>query len=156
MALVALVIGTAVAASATERVTLSLVLTGAIGWAFVPVLQLLTGLVLVGRAGGDRVWLLDRYFATGWPWLMWILAAHAAVVVIPISRNLGLWMVATAAVPVLWTGRLLWAFCREALRLDRTQTRRAILVHQGVTYALVLAYICIAVALWPRIVGQFS
>jgi hypothetical protein len=156
MAVVALVIGTSVTASATERVTVPLVLAGALGWAFVPVLQLATGLLLVRAAPGDRLALLDRYFSTGWPWLLWILAMHATFVGIPATRNLGLSLTATAAVPMLWTVRLLFAFCREDLGLDTAQTRWRVGAHQGTTYLLVLGYVWLAVALWPRIVGLFE
>ena len=43
MALVAVVIGTSLSVSSTERIDLLLVLSTSITWAFVPVLQLLTG-----------------------------------------------------------------------------------------------------------------
>ncbi len=76
MALVALVIGTSVSAAATERVTLSLVLTSALAWSFVPLLQLGTGLWLVRSAGaGRRVAALERYFETHRPWSLFILAS---------------------------------------------------------------------------------
>ena len=155
MALVALVIGTSVTASATERVTISLAVTGAVGWSFVPILQLVTGLLLVGGSR-DRLRLLDRYFATGWPWLLWILAAHAAFVAIPATRKYGLWITVTTCVPMLWTARLLFAFCREDLGLDTTQARWRIGTHQCATYALVVTYVWLAVALWPRIVRAFA
>ena len=156
MSLVALVIGTAVTASATERVTISLVLTGAIGWSFVPMLQLLTGLLLVRGATGDRLDLLDRYFAIGWPWLWWILAAQGGFAMIPAVRGFGFFVLLTAAVPILWTVRLLVRFCREELHLGRAQARRRTSAHQLATYVLVLAYVWFAVALWPRIVGVFG
>lgn len=152
MSLVALVIGTGVTASATERVTLSLVLAGAVGWSFIPILQFMTGLLLVGRRRGDRLRLLDRLFATGWPWLLWILAAHAAYVAIPVTRRYGIWINVTTAVPMLWTARLLFVFCQRELGLDTTQARWRVAAHQCVTYTLVLAYVWVAVALWPRIV----
>lgn len=153
MILVALVIGTSVTVSATERVTLSLVVAGAIGWSFVPVLQLLTGVMLVR---GFDVQLLDRYFAMGWPWSLWIVATHAALLLSSGGRGLGMWITLTATVPILWTIWLLLAFCREDLGLDLRQCRRRVAAHQAITYALVLAYVWLAVALWPRIVGQFA
>jgi hypothetical protein len=156
MALVALVIGTSVTASATERVTIPLVLAGAIGWSFVPILQLMTGLLLVRGARSGQVRLLNRYFATGWPWLLWILAAHAAFIAVPATRNIGLWFAATAAAPILWTIYLLDRFCRQELGLDARLTRWRIGVHQAATYVLVAAYVWVAVALWPRIIRLFG
>ena len=151
LALVALVIGTSVTTSATERVTLSLALAGAAGWSFVPLLQLMTGFLLIRGARAPRIGLLDRYFATGWPWTLWILAVHAGFVGFPATRRFGLFLILTAAVPIIWTVRLLWAFCRAELRLDARQSWRRVAGHQVATYVLVVAYVWIAVALWPRI-----
>jgi hypothetical protein len=170
MALIALVIGTAVTVSATERVTISLVAAGAIGWSFVPVLQLLTGWLLLSGpvvAGGPVPGVatgpvpgsglaLDRYFATHWPWSLWILAVHGGFLMLPAIRTVGLLFVVTAAVPVIWTVRLLLVFCRDELRMSRRQSWRRVALHQAVTYLLVFGYITFAVALWPRIVGLFS
>ena len=152
MALVALVIGTSVSVAATERVTFSLVAGGFIGWAFVPVLQLLTGLLLVQGRPGKRIFQLERYFATHWPWSLWILVFNGAVLLLP-TRVTGLWLTATAVVPMLWTMWLLGEFCRQDLALDPRHARRRVLLHQAVTYLLVFGYVSLAVALWPRIVG---
>jgi len=153
MALIALVIGTSFTVAATERVTLSLVLAGAIGWSFVPVMQLLTGLLLVRGSGRPRLDMLERYFGTHWPWSLWILSVHATLLIAPVARTFGLWLVLTAAVPVIWTVRLLVAFCRDDLGLDGRQGRRKVVLHQGATCLLFLVYVSFAVALWPRIIG---
>jgi hypothetical protein len=158
MALVALIIGTALTASATERVTVSLVLAGFIGWSFVPVLQLLTGLLLIrGTEARRRLRLLDRYFATGWPWSLWIVAVHAAFLLWPPSRRLGQVALAVVAlIPILWTVKLLVAYCQEELHLDRHRARMRVGQHQAVTYGLFLVYVFFAVSLWPRVVGLFA
>ncbi len=155
MALVALVIGTSVTVSATERVTLSLVVAGALGWSFVPVLQLLTGVLLV--AGSDRLTpSLDRYFATHWPWSLWILIVHAGFLMVPAIRGVGLLFAVTAAVPVIWTVRLLLGLCQTDLGMGRAQAWRRVALHQVATYLLVLLYVSFAVALWPRVAGLVS
>jgi hypothetical protein len=161
MALVALVIGTGVTVSATERVTVSLVLAGAIGWSFVPVLQALTGILLVSgrRAAGSAHGLgaaLDRYFATGWPWSLWILSVFGAFLVVPAIRSLGWLLVTTAVLPMFWTVRLMLALCRKDLGMERGPAWRRVAFHQLVTYLLVLAYVAVAVALWPRIIGVLA
>lgn len=158
MALVAVIIGTSVTVSATERVTLSLVLAGTIGWSFVPVLQLLTGLLLIrGRAGEGRVRLLDRYFALGWPWALWIVGVHATLLMWPAGRRLGLMVIAaTAAIPILWTLRLLLDFGRRELGFDSRQARIRVGQHQALSYVLFLTYVFFAVSLWPRVVGLFA
>ena len=158
MALVAVIIGTSVTVSATERVTLSLVLAGAIGWSFVPVLQLLTGLLLIrGTGRGRRIHLLDRYFATGWAWNLWILAIHVTLLSWPAGRRLGTLVIGMAAViPIVWTLKLLFDYCRRDLGLDGRGARLRVFQHQAVTYALVVAYVMFAVSLWPRVVGLFA
>ncbi len=150
MTLIALVIGTSVTVSATERVTVLLVLAGALGWSFVPILQLATGLILI-RGAGARTRRLSGYFATHWPWSLWILTAHAAMLLSNFVRTYGLWLAPTAVVPMLWTVRLLLGFCREELRLDNRQCRRRVAMHQVTTYVLVLVCVAFAVALWPRL-----
>jgi hypothetical protein len=156
MALVAIVIGTSVTVSATERVGASLILSGAVGWSFVPALQLLTGLLLVRGGPGGRVELLARYFRLHKPWSLWILAAHTILLLVPISRHHQQWMTISLAVPVLWTLWLLLRFCREELRLDAPRALRRVVVHQSATYALAFVYVFVAVALWPRILGLFQ
>ena len=155
MALIALAIGTAVTASATERVTLSLVVAGAIGWSFVPLLQLLTGWILVSGFARDRVRLLDRYFATHWPWSVWILASYATLIMLPGARRFAFWFTVSAVLPILWTLRLLLRFCREEMGLGLSQSWTRVAAHQTVTYTIVFAYIFVAVSLWPRILGLF-
>jgi hypothetical protein len=158
MVLVALVIGTSVTVSATERVTLSLVLAGGIGWSFVPVLQALTGLLLIrGVDRRPRLELLDRYFATGWLWNLWIVAIHVTLLVWPAGRRLGILVIgAAAAVPIIGTLRLLLRYSQTELGFDAHGARVRVLQHQAVTYALVLAYVSFAVSLWPRVIGLFA
>ena len=51
-ALVAVIIGVAVTMSSARRVPLGLVLMGIVCWSFVPLIQWLIGLVVIGRARG--------------------------------------------------------------------------------------------------------
>lgn len=154
MGLTALVIGTSVAVGATERVTIPLVLTTSLGWAFVPVIQLLTGLLLVrGAARGRRIDALERYFDTHRPWSFWILGVHALSLLVPASRGVPFVLVPLAILPAVLTVRALVRVCREGLGMSATAARRAVALHQAVTYAIVLAYAAWASAYLPRVVG---
>jgi hypothetical protein len=153
MGLVALVIGTALTSAATERVDVWLLISGALGWSFVPALQLGTGLVLIGSARVDRVRALEDYFATGWPWLLWILAAHALLVMAPPVRGRSGWLLVTAVVPLTLTVRLLAVYARESLGLTVPEARRRVLLHQAMTLVIAVCYVQVAIALWPRILG---
>lgn len=156
MALVALVIGAAVSAAATERVTLSLVLTSALAWAFVPVIQLGTGCWLVRSAApGRRVRALERYFATHPPWSMFILGFHAVLLGWPPARGYALFLLPLIAIPIALTVRALTSLCREVLGMPAGRARRAVAIHQGMTYAVFLAYAAWASAYVPRVVGLF-
>jgi hypothetical protein len=150
MVLVSLVIGTATAVAATERVTASIVVSGALGWSFVPVLQLLTGLILIHGGRGARWRTLERYFELHWPWSLWILAYHAALLLLP-TRTLGTWLALTGVVPMLVTARLLLRFTQEHVTEDRRAAIRRVVLHQAVTYSVFLAYAAVAVALWTRV-----
>jgi hypothetical protein len=156
MLLIALVVGTSCAVAATERVTADLVLAGTLGWSFVPGLQLLTGLLLIGATRRDRRAALERYFDLHWPWSLWILGASTALLMLPVTRTLGAWVAMTAAVPLIWTVRLLTGYCRDVLEMPPARARRRVALHQAVTYAIMLGCINAAVSLWPRIVGLLA
>jgi hypothetical protein len=150
MVLISVVIGAATAAAATDRVTVSLVISGALGWSFVPVLQLLTGLILIQGSRGGRWRQLERYFELHWPWSLWILAYHAALLLLP-TRTLGTWLALTGVVPLLITVRLLLQFTQNHVTEDRRAAIRRVVLHQAVTYSVFLAYAAVAVALWTRV-----
>ena len=157
MALVALVIGTSVAAAATERLTLGLVLISTLAWAFVPVIQLGTGLWLVRAAPvGHRRPVLERYFDTHSFWSLWILAVHAIFLMWPAARGQALLFLPLALVPAALTARALVRLCGEALDLPASTARRRVAVHQALTYLVVAAYASWASAYLPRVVGLFT
>ena len=156
MVLVAAIIGTSVTVTATEHVDAWLVLSGTLGWSFVPLLQLATGLVLVRGSRERMSHALGRYFATHRPWSLWILAVHATLLLVPPLRGYSLALVATAAVPIWLTIRLLIRVCQESVGLPRPAALRRVAEHQALTVALIVVYVQFAVALWPRIVGVLA
>ena len=157
MALVALVIGAAVSAAATERVTLSLVLTSALAWAFVPVIQLVTGCWLVRTAAaGRRVAALEQYFATHRAWSLFILGFHVLMLGWAPARGYALFLLPLITIPVVMTVRALTRLCREVLGMSAGRARRAVAIHQGMTYSIFVTYAAWASAYVPRIVGLFS
>jgi hypothetical protein len=148
--LVAFVIGTATAISATGRVTLGLVLSGAACWSFVPALQVATAALVMrserARVGPGRR--LDLWFMGHGPWSLWTLAAAAFITWFAGRAE---WpVVATALLPAVWTAWIAGAFCRTILQDSSRQARRRVAVHQALTWAIVLAYIALASQLWPR------
>jgi hypothetical protein len=157
MVLVALVIGASVSAAATERVTLSLILTSTLAWSFVPLLQLATGLWLVRSAGaGRRVRALERYFETHRPWSLFVLAFHALLLGWPPSRGYAPFLAPLAIIPAGVTMLSLMRMCREVLGMTPRRATLAVMVHQAMTYLLVGLYAGWASAYFPRIVGVLS
>lgn len=156
MVLVAAVVGVSVTVTATERVDLWLVLSGVLGWSFVPALQLATGLVLVRGSREPLGTSLAWYFAAHWPWSLTILTAHAALLMIPWFRGHAFWLAGLTLLPIVVTIRLLLALCKGPLRMDPRQARRRVAEHQLLTLLLIVLYVSIAIALWPRVVGVLS
>ena len=151
MLLTAMVIGTATAVAGTGRVTLSLVASGTLVWTFVPLLQLLTGLLLVrGAAIGTRR-ALEGYFARHHPWLLWLLAVAAAILLLPHSAYRSLAILTSALVPAYIGARQLAAFCRDDLGFTAAASRRRLLLHQSLTYLFVLLYVDYATELGERL-----
>jgi hypothetical protein len=157
MVLVAVVIGTAVAAAATERLTIDLAVASALAWAFVPVIQLVTGCWLVrGTVPGRRMTALERYFDTHRPWSLFILAFHGLLLAWPPARAYMLLLAPLAAIPIVLTALALTRMCRDVLGMAARDARRSVAIHQAMTYLVVLAYAAWASAYLPRLVGLLS
>ena len=157
MALIALVIGTSVTVAATERVDFSLLVAGSFGWSFVPVLQLMTGLLLIARTNRlPRRRALEAYFALHWPWSLWMLSAAVLLLVLPPVRDYSFALILTSLVAMVWTIFLLIGFCREQLAMTTHQARWRVALHQVVTIGVAILYVSYAVALWPRVVSLFT
>ena len=150
MALISLVLGVSLSAASTERVDAGLVLATSLAWSFVPVLQLLTGLILI-RGSAGRAAALDAYFATHMPWSFWILGVHALFLLAGPARDIALWIALTAVVPAVWTAWLLVEMCRDRLGLSPRESRQRVILHEVLSYSLVLAYVHFAVALGARL-----
>lgn len=151
MVFTAVLIGTATAVLGTGRVTLPLVASGALCWSFVPVLQLLTGLLFVRGARGSRTRALARYFAADTYWSTWILAYAAVLLLVPQPGRFAMYLMATAVLPLLLTARALVHVRRNACGDSPQGASRIVAAHQALTILLFLGYVMWASALWPRI-----
>lgn len=143
--------------SATGRVTLTLLISLAVSWMFVPLLHVViaAGLVASARAprvGGRRaVALLLMGHA---PWSLWVLSAAvlSAVCGYPGYRA----AVLLALVPIALTFRIVHAFCLDVLRTSPRGALCRTLAHQAVTGVIAVVYLEKAVGLLPRIYGWLS
>lgn len=151
MALTALVIGTAMAAVGTGRVTLPLILSTTVLWSFVPVLQLLTGLILVHGRGPSRREALAAYFATGHYWAIWILGMSALLLLVPSA--FGIWprLALSFVVPSVLTARALARLRWRLFGDTHAAAWRRVMFHQAITHLMIWVYFSWAVALWTRL-----
>jgi hypothetical protein len=151
LTLIALVIGTATAVAATGRVTISLVVSTTIVWSFVPLLQLLTGwLLLVRDLPRDRGSALAEYVRTHRYWSLWMLAVAAVLLLAPSPGLVTFPLVATALAPMFLTSRALVGLRRAWGNPPREAIGRVV-AHQAMTLGLMSAYVVWATALLPRI-----
>jgi len=153
MALSTLVLATAMSIAATGRLTIALLLSGLACWWFLPALQLVTGLVMIRGGGVERGSALTGYFATHRPWSLWLLVMSAAVVLLPNPGAATYPLALTSVVPAALTIRELLRFSREQLGDTRRRAWQRVAVHQAMTFVVLIAYMDLSVALWPRILA---
>ena len=155
--LVALVLGTSEAITATRHVTPGLLLSTTLCWSFVVVLQMAIALSLIAAPSRRTVGLsraVDLFFASHVPWSLWLLAA-AAWAPSPMGRSTTPLFVA-ASVPALLTPRMIAAFFREVLEMDPREARARTVVHQAVTWGLFGGLFAASVAIVPRVHEWFA
>lgn len=150
MLLTALVLGTATAVHGTGRVTIPLIVSTTVVWSWVPIVQLLTGLLVV-RGAADRSSALASYFSTGRYWSLWILTFTAVLLLTPAVWSVFFYAVATSIIPILLTARSLIAWRQQVFGDTRAAAKRRVLTHQAITHAVLLLYVAWAIALWPRL-----
>jgi hypothetical protein len=154
-ALVALIVGTAVTLSSARRVSLGLVLTGIVCWSFVPLVQCLIGLAVIGRARGDSMSVprrLELLFAGHLPWSLstLVMVGLYTFTRLPIglaAQALGL------LVPAVWTTVIVSAFCRTVLGCPPARAHVLTAAHQAMTWTAFFTYVLLFSGLWARILA---
>ena len=146
----ALVIGTAIALSTTHSVAPVVVASVTTWWSFAVAIQLAAGLILIAPARGRTVPLaaaVDLFFAGHGPWSLWLLtiAVIGLATYVPAET-----LIATALLPLLWTARIVYVFCREVLRDDRRLALKRTVGHQGFILAFLVVCGLMAIAALPR------
>jgi hypothetical protein len=152
-AFVAFVLGCSVAMAGTRHLTPLLAVSAAACWSVLVVGQVAIALGLFAQSASRTVGIpraLDLFFASHVPWSLWMLAV-AAWAPVPGVRAFTPVLVA-ALPPMVLTPRIIAAFCREVLGMDRREAIARTTMHQVLTWGLLVAVYGWAVALWPRIV----
>lgn len=160
-ALAALVIGGAIALTATGGATVRALATTTICWSFVPGLQLSVAAALIAlcrRPGLRLPSALDLFFAGQGPWLLWVLGVAAAALValrlgghtVPQLRL----VLALALIPAVWTWIILMAFCQAVLGLSRRRALGWTFLYQAAIWGIAYLYAgWMTFQAWPF--GQF-
>ena len=153
-ALVTAVIGTAAAISATDHVTLPLVISLTVCWSVAVGIQLIAALFVIIKPARHTLGLpraLDLFFVGHAPWSLWLLAFAAwAALVPPVGRTVTRILV-TGVIPAVWTAAIIVAFFRTALGLSRREAVRRTLLHQVATWAVFIVIYGMATQLLPRL-----
>ncbi|MEO6325817.1 MAG: GTP-binding protein [Thermoanaerobaculia bacterium] len=153
-ALVAFLLGTFIAVTTTGSLTPALLLSATLVWSFVPLLQLLFAALLIlpfRRAPLGLTSALDLFFTGHGPWSLWFLGV-AGVVMWRLPLGLGGLQssAVTALVPLLWTGVIIFGFCRSVLRLDWRRSALFVGLYQTAIWGTAYFYIgAVTAQLWP-------
>ena len=154
---VSLLIGASASVAATERITAGLLVSLSVSWMFVPLLHVLIAAGLVrtarhARVGGVRaIALLLEGHA---PWSLWVLGAAVLCAVWGYTGYRAALLL--AIVPIIFTIRIVYAFCLEVLQTSRRGAILRTLGHQAVTWLVAAIYLDRAVSLVPRVLGWLS
>ena len=144
--------GCVVSLGASGRVTLRLIVDGAISFAFVPACCL-AGLAVVWRLGPRSTLpfarVADAFFAGFTPWLVWMIVGGGVFGLVP-PRAFSPWffpVLIAGTVPLVWSLRIDWRFFRDTLGRSPRQALRDLVVHRAIAWTGGVAYF-LGIAIW--------
>lgn len=153
----ALLLGVVFAVVDSNRPSLRLVAGCAVAWSFVPALQI-ASVAATWLAFARRRLPLRRaihlHFLGHLPWSLWLLLLAAIASGTSPRHEEVLWkLLATAAVPFLWSRAIGWHFFRRVYGLGRSAALLATLLHLGVVLGSIAGFFLVSGQLAPRILG---
>lgn len=152
--------GALVSVLASGRLSVRLILDGAVSFAFVVAIEI-AALAIASRTGlsGRRdsggpapapfAREIDVFFIGNAPWLLWMIAAGALFSVVP-PRAFGSWFrfaFAGCLVPAVWSAWIDFHFFRDVLRRPPRGAWRAVLVNRAVGWVATIG-IFLGIAIW--------
>ena len=152
---VALLLGVTIAMSATHTVAAPVVVSVTICWSVAVLIQLVTGLIVVGPSSRRAVPLsraVDLFFLGHAPWSLWLLVVAGMATWTPDLVNT-LTVVLTMLVPAALTTRIVAAFSEVVLGTSRRAAVARASLHHTVTWIAIIVLFAAAVALWPRVLA---
>lgn len=155
----ALLIGAAMATTATGVADAVVVLRTTLAWSFAAVVQVVGASALVATGSQRRVTAaraFDLLFAANGPWSLWLIGFTAwTLCTSPLGRPLHV-AALTLAVPSVWTAYLVFAYCRVVLGETREVALRKATIHQSAMWIVGVSYFLWAVQGWPRLIGWWG
>jgi hypothetical protein len=158
--LLLLFLGSSVSFLASGRLTLRLIVDGAISFAFIPIFCLV-GLAVVWRLGPrparSFASVADAFFAGFTPWLVWLIVLGGVFGFVS-PRAFGRWFVPVliaGALPLGWSLRIDWRFFRETLGRSARQALRDLAVHRAVEWTGIVGYF-LGIALWYQVLPEVA
>jgi hypothetical protein len=152
-----LLIGACASYSATQRITVSLLLSLSLSWMFVPVLHVITAAMLVAAARAPRAGragAVARLLSAHAPWSIWLVTAATLTGTFGWSAYTpSLWL---ALIPIALTLRIVYRFVVDVLGARGRRAMALTMAHQAVTWLVAAIYLDRAVSLVPRIIGWLS
>jgi len=145
VALIWLLMATIASVIVTGRITVPLLLSAALSWSFVLVLQLVIGTVVIQSAPARPVGFaraLDLWCASHLPYSLWLLLMAAWLCLAATFPPFNL--VLTVVIPAAWTVAISWAYCREVLGASAHGVRWRVALQQLLAWLCVAAYLMFA------------
>src|SRR5262245_10621500 len=138
---------------AIQRVTVGLVATAAISWAFAFAIQAVVGMCVIASSPRRTVGMaraLDLWFAGGVPYQVSLLAASFwTMTVTDVSFDV---LVAAGIVPSVWTTVIVSVFCRTVLGTSVSGAHWRAAAHQAAIWAISLSLVITSAGGWFRVV----
>jgi hypothetical protein len=155
----ALLIGAAMATTATGVADAIVVLRTTVAWSFAAVVQVVGASALVATGSQRRVTAaraFDLLFAANGPWSLWLIGFTAwTLFTSPLGRPLHV-AALTLAVPGVWTAYLVFAYCRVVLGESREGALWKATIHQSAMWIVGVGYFLWAAQGWPRLIGWWG
>jgi hypothetical protein len=153
--LLALFLGSFVSLAASGRLSIRLVLDGAISFAFIPIVCV-GALAVVWRTGPRPSWgfarLTDEFLGGITPWLFWLVSVGGVLGCVP-PRTVFSWFwpaVAAAVIPLAWSARTDWRFFRDVLGRAPRRAAADVVLHRAIAWTAGVAYF-FGIAIWSDI-----
>ena len=158
--LLALALGTTLSIAASGRVSVRLVVDGALSFGFVPIIELLAFFLVYRRRARTMSFApaVDRFFVGNSPWLV-ALTVVAAITAIDTPQDAMLWtgfprlavLVAGAIAAGAWSLYLDVRFSQSTLRSSRSTAIADACLFRAIAWPLATVYF-LGYAIWPMLV----